>query len=395
MIHAFSPLVTTPDELVGHVVNHEDVGIRRGMALVTGELIGPRKEQSGRSNTLLRDDQLTPLLLEIYRDDPDPGLHGAIFWTLVRFGKSDGLARADDELKSNSPTGTRRWYVNSTGHTMVVVPGWTTFVMGSDKDDPESADNEHQQSRQIRRSFCLSDHETTVAQFAMFQRATGGTWRGSAIEESANAMDRTGETVLLPQASVTWYEAAAYCNWLSSTEGIPADQWCYLPNENGEYEPGMQIADDFESRRGYRLPTEVEWEFACRAGTTTPRYFGNEPSWLGQYAVYSPSGSAGRTAGTPIETQRLRAIRHAGECCRMVPGCLSPHGFDRSRAATGDHSLSDDVARVVRGGSAAGPPAHLRSAARDKAKPGVRATTIGFRVARSNLQVIDSTSVRR
>ena len=65
---------------------------------------------------------------------------------------------------------------------------------------------------------------------------------------------------------MTWYAAAAYCNWLSELEGMPADQWCYTPNAAGLYGPGMQAADGYVDRRGYRLPTEAEWECACRAG---------------------------------------------------------------------------------------------------------------------------------
>ena len=74
---------------------------------------------------------LVEQLLELYRNDPDAGIHGAAEWTLRRWKHDEKLAAIDVELKKLKDRGNRRWYVNSEGQTLAVIEGPIEFAMGS------------------------------------------------------------------------------------------------------------------------------------------------------------------------------------------------------------------------------------------------------------------------
>src|SRR5262249_29903615 len=119
-----------------------------------------------------------------------------------------------------------------------------------------------------------------------------------------------------PIVFVTWFEAAQYCRWLSQVERIPDDEICYPPID--QIKEGRQLPSSFLTRTGYRLPTEQEWEYACRAGAVTSRAFGGSDEMLGNYAWYMHN-----SAGHPWPVGQLKPndfglfdmYGNAGEWC--------------------------------------------------------------------------------
>jgi formylglycine-generating enzyme required for sulfatase activity len=183
---------------------------------------------------------------------------------------------------------------------------------------------------------------------------------------------------------VTWYDAAQYCNWLSEQEGLPEEQWCY--DRQQAFADGMRPHPDCLQRTGYRLPTEAEWEYACRALAITARSYGETTTLLGQYA-WSIENSQQRwmlPVGSlkPNDFGLFDMLGNALEWCQ-----------NRSVYYPTDHPLVEDAEQVVevrdselrvsRGGSFLDYAPGVRSANRANVQPANRANAFGFRVART------------
>src|SRR5262249_46979288 len=142
--------------------------------------------------------------------------------------------------------------------------------------------------------------------------------------------------------------AAAYCNWLSEREGRPS---CYVPTDSGEYKPGMRVDASAVAKGAYRLPTESEWEFSCRAGTETSRYFGDAPDLLGRYEWFvGNSGDCAQHCGwrLPNELGLFDMLANVFEWChdRHLESPPSPGAITLD--VIEDEAISDEK-RLFRG----------------------------------------------
>jgi WD40 repeat protein/formylglycine-generating enzyme required for sulfatase activity len=333
--------------------SQSEVSVRRALVLAHGDFDPSRLPPAER-------EQLIPKLLQIYRHDPDPGMHAAAGWLLQGWGQQSKLAEID-RLLTRQPAGARGWYVNGQGQTMVVVPPGE-FVAG---------EGQERLRRKVRHAFALAAKEVTAADFLRFRP-----------KHSYDAA--TAPTADCPVNSVTWYEAAEYCNWLSRQEGIPEDQWCYAPNAKGQFAAGMRIPADCLRRAGYRLPTEAEWEYACRAGSETAWSPGQAVELLGRYA-WIDSNASGHSH--PVGGKRPNdwgLFDMHGNACEWCQDQWVDDPADRIGDNESKGYVTDKDRRLWCGGAFRDPATAARSGDRGKGPPGSRAHVVGFRTARTS-----------
>ena len=142
---------------------------------------------------------LTARLLQMYRDDPDAGIHGAAAWTLRQWGLKDKVGTIDAELGKFADRGGRRWYVNNQGQTFVVIDGPVDFQMGTPWNEPDRGPTEQLHRRVIPRRYAIAANEVTGNEFQRFLKET-------VTRPEERLYDPDG-----PQYEVNWYEAAQYC----------------------------------------------------------------------------------------------------------------------------------------------------------------------------------------
>ena len=189
-----------------------------------------------------------------------------------------------------------------------------------------------------------------------------------------------------PVESVTWHEAAAYCNALSSAKGL---QQCYACSGSGESTSCSPSASPFADCEGYRLPTEAEWEYAARAGTTGAFYNGGITSCMttdgnaGRIAWYKVNSSGGPHTVKSKDANPWGLYDLSGNVYEWTNDWYQQDlGSAASTDPVGPQSGSE---RVMRGGAWYYNAHHARSANRERFKPAKRFTFVGFRCAQTQL----------
>ena len=260
--------------------------------------------------------------------------------------------RADDELLAGAPPSSIE---SAGGISLRLVPAGE-FQMGSaPSDDARQPDEVPQHPVRVTDPFYLGVCPITAGQYA---EVNG---RDEPLDNSDSAC---------PAVHVTWTMAADFCNRLSLNEGLPP---YYLWEENEIVVTG--------GGRGYRLPTEAEYEYACRAGTQTSWNCGASPTGLERVAWFADN-SGGRAH--PVGQKEPNAFGLHDMHGNVWQWCGDWYSTQYYQQSPRNNPLGPlhGQARVLRGGAFDLPAKYLRSAMRDWHRPWIRRPAIGFRIAR-------------
>ena len=341
-------------------------------------------------------DLLIKKLADWYANDPSSGVHGAAGWLLRHLGEKEVAEDVDQQMELYSPD--REWFTLaitvqpeddesnvSNGkpakktfyYTFIVFPQGE-YLIGSPEGETDRMENEVRRKVVLTRPFALLEREVTYDEMISFRRAPYANW---SIKER--------KPLNIPCDGVHWYDSVAFCRWLGLEMGLTETDQCYPDPEalgKEEYPRDPQVTWAPEnwplnlSKRGFRLPTESEWEIAARSGVQTSYGFGSEVSLLDRFGWFLENSG--------------KKVHPGREKRPSLRGLFDLHGnlFEWTHDWNGDFGDSrqtDPVGaktgsyRVTRGGSWDYGAANCRSANRHWSDPSVRFRNGGFRLALS------------
>lgn len=390
--------ISTPisDPSVAHGLDRDHALARYSLLLAIGEY-DPTDIPATRREALVKQ------LANWYANDPSSGVHGASGWLLRHLGEREIADGIDQTPVPYSPN--REWFTlaitirptpqpSSDRHgeteesetvpehpspktffyTFIVHPGGE-YTIGSPEDQPGRLKDEVQHVVRMPRSFAILDREITFEELIAFS------------PQYAGFMETKEATPSDAGFGSNWYEAVAFCRWLGQEMGLSEPEQCYadpekLDEDNDSRDPEEMLAPrnwltDL-NKRGFRLPTESEWEVIARSGTQTAYGFGSEVALLDHFGWFNENSG-----------EKVHPVR---EKRPNVRGLFDLHGnlvewtHDWNRGL-GEPDQADSLRgntasnRGFRGGSWRFGAGSCRSAYRIGAAPLSRNEYLGFRLA--------------
>jgi formylglycine-generating enzyme required for sulfatase activity len=256
---------------------------------------------------------------------------------------------------------------------MVRIQGGT-FTMGSPANEPSRGSDETHHQVTVS-SFYMGKYEVTQKEYQEVMGTNPSIFKGDN----------------LPVENIRWYEAIEYCNKRSQKEGLtPAytiDKNPSDSNNNSKNDTMRWLVTRVPNADGYRLPTEAEWEYACRAGTTTPFNTGNNiitrnANYDGNNPYNNNAKGEYRQKTTPVGSFAPNAWGLYDMHGNVWEWCWDWYGAYSSGAQTDPVGASSGAGRVYRGGSWGSYAELARSAYRSGNAPSYRYDSLGFRLVR-------------
>jgi len=238
---------------------------------------------------------------------------------------------------------------NSIGMELIEIPAGT-FTMGSPAGEKDRIEkNEAQVSVTLTQPFSLGKTEVTQGQFKKVMDTEP--WNGEEFVQPDKDC---------PATYVDWDDATKFCQKLTAIE---------------------RNAGKLKANEEYRLPTEAEWEYACRAGTETAFSFGDDESKLGKYAWFN-GNTAGEQYAHKVGLKKPSPWGLHDMHGNVFEWCSDWYDSELS-GGTDPIGPEEGSDRVNRGGSWWSDPGDCRSSDRSNGVPSIRDGDLGFRVARS------------
>ena len=239
-------------------------------------------------------------------------------------------------------------FTNSIGMRLVLIPKGT-FTMGSPSEEKGANDDEEQHQVTISKDYYLGVTEVTQGQYEKVMGTNPSYFQTRVIRKSDSSM--------YPVEQVSWEDAVEFCKRLSA-----------LPEEK-------------KVGRVYRLPTEAEWEYACRAGSKTAYSFGESARSLPDYAWFAGNANI---QTHPVGEKKPNAWGLYDMHGNVWEWCSDWYGEYPKGAVSDPTGPREGLNGAGRGGSWINEAAYCRSAKRSRIAPSYRVSFFGFRLALSS-----------